>query len=104
MHKMLNNNFIVGYLNIGGNLTTNVSRTAWEDAFMATYLNPVLSVSFYINIFGSYHENEPLLPRQILSGRVRCIRTIDCVNKLPLIFQKKSIFLKVGKGYTRRKM
>jgi hypothetical protein len=33
-------------VNIVGNLTTKESRTAWEDAFMANYLNPVLSVSF----------------------------------------------------------
>ncbi|CAB4034026.1 Hypothetical predicted protein, partial [Paramuricea clavata] len=32
-----------GNLNIDGNLTTRNSRTAWEDAFMTTYLNPVLS-------------------------------------------------------------
>jgi hypothetical protein len=37
----------IGNLNIDGNLTTKNSRTAWEDAFMTTYLNPVLSVSFY---------------------------------------------------------
>jgi hypothetical protein len=33
-------------MTITGNLTTKESRTVWEDAFMATYLNPVLSVSF----------------------------------------------------------
>ena len=46
--KMLTNNFVVGYLNIDGNLTTKDSRIAWEEAFMTTYFNPVLSVSFYI--------------------------------------------------------
>ncbi|CAB4012406.1 Hypothetical predicted protein [Paramuricea clavata] len=30
-------------VNIDGNLTTKDSRTAWEDKFMTTYLNPVLS-------------------------------------------------------------
>jgi hypothetical protein len=45
---MLTNNFVVGYLNIDGNLTTKDSRIAWEEAFMTTYFNPVLSVSFYI--------------------------------------------------------
>ena len=44
----LTNNFIVENLNIDGKLTTKDSRTAWEDKFMTTYLNPVLSVSFYI--------------------------------------------------------
>ena len=38
----------VGNLNIGGNLSTKDSRTTWEDAFMTTHLNPVLSVSFCI--------------------------------------------------------
>ena len=42
------NNSVEGNVNIGGNLITKNSRTAWEDAFMTTYLNPVLSVSFYI--------------------------------------------------------
>lgn len=39
-------NVFVGNLNIDGNLSTKRSRTTWEDAFMTTYLNPVLSVSF----------------------------------------------------------
>ena len=41
-------NCFVGNLNIGGELSTKDSRTTWEDAFMNTYLNPVLSVSSYI--------------------------------------------------------
>ena len=41
-------NCIVGNLNIDVSLGTKGSRTAWEDAFMNTYLNPVLSVSFYV--------------------------------------------------------
>ncbi|CAB4041366.1 Hypothetical predicted protein, partial [Paramuricea clavata] len=32
-----------GYQNIDGNLTTKDSRIVWEEAFMTTYLNPVLS-------------------------------------------------------------
>ena len=43
-----NKNCIVGNLNIDVSLGTKGSRTAWEDAFMNTYLNPVLSVSFYV--------------------------------------------------------
>ena len=39
---------IIANSNIDGNLTTKDSRRVWEDAFMTTYLNPVLSVSFYI--------------------------------------------------------
>ncbi len=38
---------IVGNMNIDGNLSTKDSRTAWEAAFMTTYLNAVISVSFY---------------------------------------------------------
>ena len=35
----------VGNLSIGSNLSTKDSRKAWEDAFMTTHLNSVLSVS-----------------------------------------------------------
>ncbi len=38
---------IVGNMNIDGSLSTKDSRTAWEAAFMTTYLNAVISVSFY---------------------------------------------------------
>ncbi len=38
---------ILGNMNIDGNLSTKDSRTAWEAAFMTTYLNAVISVSFY---------------------------------------------------------
>ena len=43
--------FVVGTLNVCGNLSTKSSRTTWENAFMATYLNPVLSVSFSLYKF-----------------------------------------------------
>ena len=39
-----------GDIEIIGSLTTKDSRTVWEDAFMTTYLNPVLSVSFLSTI------------------------------------------------------
>ena len=45
---MNHKNCFVGNQNVGGNLGTKDSRTIWEDTFMTTYLNPVLSVSLYI--------------------------------------------------------